>query len=142
MLPDCSTCVKCETVFCPRCFLPGYMSECPSTNNSSSQVMLDPADRQVLATFCSICQFLAPGTPHTIKDNSRPYLQFFGLDDGIGDTLVSICGTSVKQKVGFQDRLMMATVLSSIRASSPFCRRMSSCFTACCNRALQMSRAD
>jgi hypothetical protein len=25
--------------------------------------MLDQADRQVLATLCSICQFLAQGTP-------------------------------------------------------------------------------
>jgi hypothetical protein len=41
----------------------------------------------------------------------------------------------------FQFRLMIKTVLSSIRSSSPICRRRSSRFSAYSSRALQMSFA-
>src|SRR2546430_10094218 len=42
----------------------------------------------------------------------------------------------------FHWRLMINTILSSMRSWSPICCRCSSCFTACSRIALQISLAD
>jgi hypothetical protein len=47
----------------------------------------------------------------------------------------------IRSGTAFQFRLIMNTVLSSIRSCSPICRRRSSSFRAHCSNALQMSFA-
>ena len=48
----------------------------------------------------------------------------------------------IKYSFLLHSRLMMKTVLSSIRSSSPICLKWSSSFVACSSSALQMSLAD